>query len=104
MGRARSGEVRHRGVVACGVGRKFFSRTILGESRDDAFSIASADADEPTAISAGQDGGSALEQLRAATDDGVADKHLGKRELRSIHCFPLTAGDRQPRITNAGPR
>lgn len=81
-----------------------FCRTVLGESRDDAFSVASADADEPTAISPGQDGGSALEQLRAATDDGVADKHLGKRELRSIHRFPLTAEDRQPRITNAAPR
>jgi len=45
-----------------------------------------------------------LNSSARAPDDGVADKQLGKRDLRNIHCFPLTAADRQPRITNAGPR
>ena len=39
-----------------------------------------------------------LNSSPAATDDGVADRYLGKRDVRSIHYFSLTAGDRQPRI------
>ena len=39
-----------------------------------------------------------LNSSPGATDDGVADRHLGKRDVRNIHYFSLTAGDRQPRI------
>jgi hypothetical protein len=43
---------------------RFFAELLEASPRDAAFSVAHADADEPTAISGGQDGGSALEQLR----------------------------------------